>query len=119
MEFALGRVENIVERGENAGHFLLFPECFQKVTFFRVVKSRDCVVNKPDGNFANAFGLDQLKIGKISGNKSLLSCYSFNPSFGQTCRIGPRHHSVPTHAHSQEIKWKSFHCLYVNVNLVF
>ena len=28
----LGRVENIVGKGENAGnqHFLLFPQCFQK-----------------------------------------------------------------------------------------
>ena len=30
--FVLGRVENIVGNGENAGyrHFLLFPQCFQK-----------------------------------------------------------------------------------------
>ena len=30
--FVLGRVENIVEKGVNAGyqHFLLFPQCFQK-----------------------------------------------------------------------------------------
>ena len=29
-KFALGRVENIVDRGENAGyhHFHLFPQCF-------------------------------------------------------------------------------------------
>ena len=28
------RIENIVEKGENAGyqHFLLFPQCFQKAT---------------------------------------------------------------------------------------
>ena len=32
LKFALGRVENIVEKGENAGyqHFLLFPQCFQR-----------------------------------------------------------------------------------------
>ena len=32
LKFALGRVENIVGKGENAGyqHFLLFPQCFQK-----------------------------------------------------------------------------------------
>ena len=37
------RVENIVEKGENAGyqHFLLFPQCFQKSCFG---KSQDCVV---------------------------------------------------------------------------
>ena len=31
----LGRIENIVGKGVNAGyqHFLLFPQCFQKVFF--------------------------------------------------------------------------------------
>ena len=30
-----GMVENIVEKGENAGpqHFLLLPQCFQRVSF--------------------------------------------------------------------------------------
>ena len=39
MKFALGRVENIVEKGENAGyqHFLLFPQCFQKFLSFTEV----------------------------------------------------------------------------------
>ena len=34
LKFALGRVENIVGKGENAGyqHFLLFSQCFQKAT---------------------------------------------------------------------------------------
>ena len=34
LKFALGKVENIVGKGENAGyqHFLLFPQCFQKVS---------------------------------------------------------------------------------------
>ena len=33
-----GRVENIVGKGENAGYeqFLLFPQCFQKVSFTRL-----------------------------------------------------------------------------------
>ena len=32
LKFVLGRVENIVEKGKNAGyqHFLLFLQCFQK-----------------------------------------------------------------------------------------
>ena len=32
LKFILGRVENMVGKGENAGyqHFLLFPQCFQK-----------------------------------------------------------------------------------------
>ena len=36
MKFVLERVENIMGKGENAG--------FQKALFFRVIKSRDCVV---------------------------------------------------------------------------
>ena len=41
----LGRVENIVGKGENAGnqHFLLFPKCFQKPPFLGTL-SRDCVI---------------------------------------------------------------------------
>ena len=37
-----------MRKGENAGYqyFLLFPKCFQKTSFLRVVKSRDCVVKK-------------------------------------------------------------------------
>ena len=35
LKFSLGRVENIVGNGENAGyqHFLLFPQCFQKASY--------------------------------------------------------------------------------------
>ena len=35
LKFGLGRVENIVGKGENAGyqHFLLFPQCFQKASY--------------------------------------------------------------------------------------
>ena len=34
LKFVLGRVENIVGKGENAGyqHFLRFPQCFQKAS---------------------------------------------------------------------------------------
>ena len=34
LKFALGRVENIVGKGENAGyqHFLLFPQCFRNAS---------------------------------------------------------------------------------------
>ena len=40
VKFGLGRVENIVGKGENAGyqHFLLFPQCFQKPSFSRSLK---------------------------------------------------------------------------------
>ena len=35
MIYVFGRVENIVGKRENAGfqHFLLFPQCFQKVSY--------------------------------------------------------------------------------------
>ena len=41
----LDRADNNVGKGENAGlqHFLVFPQC-SKAFFFRVVKSRDCLV---------------------------------------------------------------------------
>ena len=34
-DFCLDRVENIVDKGENAGyqHFLLFPQCFQEAFY--------------------------------------------------------------------------------------
>ena len=40
LKFVLGRVENIVGKGENAGyqHFLLFPRCFQRTTFSGLLK---------------------------------------------------------------------------------
>ena len=42
MKFGLERVENIVEKGENAGyqHFLLYSQCFQKAPLYGIVKSR-------------------------------------------------------------------------------
>ena len=52
LKFVLERVENIVGKRENAGcqHFLFFPQCFQKASFFKVVKSRDCVIQGPKKN---------------------------------------------------------------------
>ena len=40
LKFGMGRVENIVGKGENAGHqhFLLFPQCFQKASCTRSLK---------------------------------------------------------------------------------
>ena len=39
--FVFGRVEKIMGKGENAGyqHFLLFPLCFQKLSFPEVLKA--------------------------------------------------------------------------------
>ena len=41
MRFIFNRRENIVGKGENAGiqHFLLFPQCFHKVSSFELVKT--------------------------------------------------------------------------------
>ena len=41
-KFVLGRVENIVGKGENAGYqpFLLYLQCFQKTSFSRLLKVR-------------------------------------------------------------------------------
>ena len=48
MKFCSGIVENIVGKAENADyqHFLLFPQCFQKASFFnlKVFKIQDYVV---------------------------------------------------------------------------
>ena len=40
LKFILRRVENIVGKGENAGyqHFLLFPQCFQKLSLSGLLK---------------------------------------------------------------------------------
>ena len=40
LKFVLGRIENIVGKGENAGyqHFLLFPQYFLKRSFLEVLK---------------------------------------------------------------------------------
>ena len=42
LKIVLGRVENTGGKEENAGnqHFLLFPQCFQKVTFSGSLKVR-------------------------------------------------------------------------------
>ena len=41
LKFNFGRAENIVGKGENAGHqhFLFFPQCFQKASFSRLLKA--------------------------------------------------------------------------------
>ena len=46
LKFVLGRVENIVEKGENAGyqHFSPFSKMFSKAVFSWYVKSWDYVV---------------------------------------------------------------------------
>ena len=42
LKFVLGRIENMVGKGENAGHqhFLLFPPCFQKASYEGSLKVR-------------------------------------------------------------------------------
>ena len=40
LKFDLGRVENVLGKGVNAGYqqFRLFPQCFQKASFSRLLK---------------------------------------------------------------------------------
>ena len=40
LKFVLRKVDNIEEKGENAGyqHFLLFPQCFQKAPLSRLLE---------------------------------------------------------------------------------
>ena len=52
VKFNLGRVENIMAKGENGGgnrHFLL-PTMFSKGFLYRVIKSCDFVVKSSDTN---------------------------------------------------------------------
>ena len=44
VQFLFDRIENNVEKGENAGyhHFLYFLQCFQKASSSGVVKTQDC-----------------------------------------------------------------------------
>ena len=55
MKFVSLRVENIVGKGENAGyqHFLLFPQCFQNVSFSGSLKVD--IVWKRDKNFYGVY----------------------------------------------------------------
>ena len=45
-EFGLKRIDNIAGKGENDGcrHFLLFRQCFQKLTTLGLLNSQDCAV---------------------------------------------------------------------------
>ena len=47
LTFVLEREESIVERGENAGHqhFILFPQCFQKVSFLSGLSNEGLIPN--------------------------------------------------------------------------
>ena len=40
LKFVSGRVENVMGKGENAGHqhFRLFPQCFQKTSYTALLK---------------------------------------------------------------------------------
>ena len=68
LKLVFGRVENIVGKGENAGyqHFLLFPQCFQKLSLSGSLKSQDCVVKVLKGN---------------TGTEICLTLYHTIPSF--------------------------------------
>ena len=101
LKFVLERVENIVGKGENAGyqhfilflqcflvgkgenagyqHFLLFLQYFEKATFSKVIKTRDCVV-KSKAPFHRTFRSDQYL--PSNGTKAcLILTENFEPQF--------------------------------------
>ena len=55
VQFFIDRVENIMGKGEHAGyqHFLLFPQCFQKVSFPGALKGS--IVRKRVNEFRPEF----------------------------------------------------------------
>ena len=75
--FHWGR-KNIAGKGENTGyqHFLLFPQCFRKDSFFRVVKKSGLC-----GVELNNKILDLSKSKAFSGDK----IYTVKPAFETTC----------------------------------
>ena len=46
LNFVLGRIEIIVEKGENAGYLSPLPTLFSQGFFLRVIKSLDYVVKR-------------------------------------------------------------------------
>ena len=58
LKFCLGRVENMVGNGENAGyrHFLLFPPMISKGVLYRVAERRDCMARHSDFQCLNDIG---------------------------------------------------------------
>ena len=87
--------ENIMGKGENAGnqHFLLFPQCFQKVFFLRVVETRDCVVTGnefspliyPDDANSTSSTSSHSSVGRVLVLKT--RCCGFNYRAGQKLLI--------------------------------
>ena len=69
-KFALGRVKNIVGKGENAGyqHFLLFPQCFQQPTYSGLLK-----LGLWGKEFANDKMLDQSNVKDFANVKIYLT----------------------------------------------
>ena len=101
LKLLLGRGENIVRKGENAGyyHFLLFPQCFQKASFiYRVVKSRDCVVRvNPFPNKAWFLRVCRISFMKTQWKKEKLLITS-NFSFSHSV-FYPFRNFTPTSSH--------------------
>ena len=81
LRFGMGNVENIVAKGENAvyQHFLLFPQCFQKVFVLMVVKCRNRVVNGHGMVHSSSSVMQEISRGKLECLLSLLSWGFFSP----------------------------------------
>ena len=102
LKFILGRIENIVGKGENAGyqHFLLFPQSFQKVSYaglgkeltlsqttnFRVLQTKGFADNnfKFDENGRKFTKRSENTVGK-GGNAHYEQFLLFPQFFQRTC----------------------------------
>ena len=64
LKFISRRVENIVGKGENAGyqHFLLFPPCFQKISFSWLLKVGIMWLSKHNIEFQEKMNLQPTKV---------------------------------------------------------
>ena len=69
LKFTLGRVDNTLGKGDNTGyqHFLLFPLCFQKLSFDEDVKSLDPALKR--SSFTKQQVLDWFKLKAFPDDK--------------------------------------------------
>ena len=70
MKFVMGKVENIVGEGENAGyqHFFLFPQCFQKSSLIRWLKVVIVWVKSHETNIISVFHCNNIRCKKLFGS---------------------------------------------------
>ena len=80
LNFDIGRVENIVGKGENTGyqHFLLFLQCFQKPSISRLLKVGivwERVTSLPNNKILDWFKLKAFADNKLHVAKIMISVF--------------------------------------------